>query len=296
MSSLSHHQVTSPEQTISQELWGTCERIFPISATHSSLESQERYPEEGRNEIWKGDVVVSQSLNNEPAVQYYGYASLDGDHERLEITPKHRADNIANNTQSLFDSWYRHYSRGRTDSQTILEQILTKRKTSAPDSKDDVLFKPQQRHKGDRDCLQCKKDYENAGYRTREEQKCGKAGLSYKIRVHRGMILTGNFLVRNPDFRDNIKSQFPSALCVDMESAAVMNDWHPLVIRGISDYADSHYGWKWTTYAAAAAAAVAKDIIRQIQPDHLLFNYPLPGTFGGRKHRSTSATSSKAGE
>jgi hypothetical protein len=43
-----------------------------------------------------------------------------------------------------------------------------------------------------------------------------------------------------------------------------MEGWHPLIIRGISDYADSHYNWNWVKYASAVAAAVAKGVIEML--------------------------------
>ncbi|KAL9095203.1 MAG: hypothetical protein Q9165_002459 [Trypethelium subeluteriae] len=43
--------------------------------------------------------------------------------------------------------------------------------------------------------------------------------------------------------------------------AGLMNDFPCLVIRGISDYADSHKNDHWHSYAAAAAAAYAKELL-----------------------------------
>jgi nucleoside phosphorylase len=40
-----------------------------------------------------------------------------------------------------------------------------------------------------------------------------------------------------------------------------MNDFPCIVIRGICDYADSHKNKAWQEYAAALAAAFAKEIL-----------------------------------
>ncbi|KAH6625498.1 ankyrin repeat protein, partial [Boeremia exigua] len=45
-----------------------------------------------------------------------------------------------------------------------------------------------------------------------------------------------------------------------MEAAGLMNNFPCLVIRGISDYADSHKNDRWQPYAAATAAAYAKEL------------------------------------
>jgi len=51
-----------------------------------------------------------------------------------------------------------------------------------------------------------------------------------------------------------------------MEAAGLMDDFPCLVIRGISDYADSHKNWKWQQYAAATAAAYAKTLLSLVTP------------------------------
>jgi nucleoside phosphorylase len=50
-------------------------------------------------------------------------------------------------------------------------------------------------------------------------------------------------------------------ICLEMEAAGLMNAFPCLVIRGISDYADSHKNDGWQKYAAMAAAAYAKELL-----------------------------------
>ena len=47
----------------------------------------------------------------------------------------------------------------------------------------------------------------------------------------------------------------------EMEAAGLMNNFPCLVIRGICDYADSHKNDRWQPYAAATAAAYAKNLL-----------------------------------
>jgi len=44
-----------------------------------------------------------------------------------------------------------------------------------------------------------------------------------------------------------------------------MNDFPCIVIRGICDYADSHKNKDWQEYAAAVAAAFAKEVLSVVQ-------------------------------
>lgn len=54
-----------------------------------------------------------------------------------------------------------------------------------------------------------------------------------------------------------------------MEAAGLMNDFPCLVIRGICDYADSHKNKEWQGYAAAVAAAYAKDLVLIVPVDQI---------------------------
>jgi nucleoside phosphorylase len=212
------------------------------------------------NVLQRGDVVVAQATSDAPHVLQYDYANY---HDQDIFKPKHRADKPASNLQSLFDQWWGDYEDGDIEAQSILNNLIKKdRRFEAPEPSQDLLFQPENGHIGpEGDCSECMKIF---SYRPRADQKKGGA---YLIKVHRGPIVTGDPLIRSARFRENIKSQ-PwgcNALCVDMESAALMDDFHPLIIRGISDYADSHYGWNWTEYAAATAAAVAKSMILRLQ-------------------------------
>ena len=48
-----------------------------------------------------------------------------------------------------------------------------------------------------------------------------------------------------------------------------MDNFPCLVIRGICDYADSHKNKQWQGYAAATAAAYAKELLSVIHPNQI---------------------------
>src|SRR5207237_6632224 len=79
--------------------------------------------------------------------------------------------------------------------------------------------------------------------------------------VHYGTIASGNQVMRDGKTRDEISSEFGGVLCFEMEAAGLMISFPCLVIRGICDYADSHKNKKWQPYAAATAAAYAKEVL-----------------------------------
>ncbi|KAF4549089.1 Hypothetical protein D9617_23g005040 [Elsinoe fawcettii] len=79
-------------------------------------------------------------------------------------------------------------------------------------------------------------------------------------RVHYGIVASGDSVIRNTEERDRIGSDV-GALCFEMESAGLMQDFPCLVIRGMSDYSDSHKNKEWQAYASLTAAAFAKEFI-----------------------------------
>jgi nucleoside phosphorylase len=84
--------------------------------------------------------------------------------------------------------------------------------------------------------------------------------------VHYGTIASGNQVMRTAAERDRVSAELGGVLCFEMEAAGLMNSFPCLVIRGICDYADSHKNKRWQPYAAATAAACAKEVLSAIPP------------------------------
>jgi nucleoside phosphorylase len=78
--------------------------------------------------------------------------------------------------------------------------------------------------------------------------------------IHYGLIASGNQVVKDSRTRDRLSREH-KVYCVEMEAAGLMNNYPCLVIRGICDYADSHKNKEWQGYAAAVAAAHAKELL-----------------------------------
>jgi nucleoside phosphorylase len=78
--------------------------------------------------------------------------------------------------------------------------------------------------------------------------------------IHYGLIASANRVVKDSQLRDKLAHGL-GAYCVEMEAAGLMNNFPCIVIRGICDYADSHKSKEWQSYAAAVAAAYAKELL-----------------------------------
>ncbi|KAK6356022.1 hypothetical protein TWF718_000395 [Orbilia javanica] len=84
-----------------------------------------------------------------------------------------------------------------------------------------------------------------------------------RVTIHYGLIASGNQVIKSGTLRDSLNQRFGgTVLCVEMEAAGLMEDFPCIVIRGISDYADSSKNDDWREYAATIAAAYAKDFLR----------------------------------
>jgi nucleoside phosphorylase len=79
-------------------------------------------------------------------------------------------------------------------------------------------------------------------------------------KVHYGLIASGNQVMKHGGTRDRFAREL-GILCFEMEAAGLMDNFPCLVIRGMCDYADSHKNKQWQEYAAATAAAYAKELL-----------------------------------
>lgn len=106
--------------------------------------------------------------------------------------------------------------------------------------------------------------------------------------IHYGNIASGNQVMQNVFIRDQLAAEH-GILCFEMEAAGLMNDFGCLVIRGICDYADSHKNQVWQPYAAASAAAYAKELLSHIPTERAK---PAPQASGSALSPSTDSVRS----
>ncbi|KAI0517880.1 nucleoside phosphorylase domain-containing protein [Xylaria bambusicola] len=149
------------------------------------------------------------------------------------------------------------------------------------ESLEDVRFKAKYIHRSnniehptpsDTDAYSAEEEEEEEGEETC--QYCDKTQVVERkprdMRVHYGLIASGNSVVKSATFRDKLQKDLGGdVLCVEMEAAGLMDNFPCLVIRGICDYADSHKNKAWQEHAAALAAAYAKELLGQIQPSEI---------------------------
>jgi nucleoside phosphorylase len=119
----------------------------------------------------------------------------------------------------------------------------------------DLLFKAAYNHERGDTCAQC-------SVKSRQPRPERDSGA--EVTVHYGTIASGNQVMKDAAERDRVSAELGGVLCFEMEAAGLMNSFPCLVIRGISDYADTHKNHKWQPYAAGTAAAYAKELLSAI--------------------------------
>ena len=78
--------------------------------------------------------------------------------------------------------------------------------------------------------------------------------------IHYGLIGSANQVMRHGATREKLRQE-EGILCFEMEAAGLMDNFPCLIIRGICDYSDTHKNKRWQPYAAAVAAAYAKELL-----------------------------------
>jgi nucleoside phosphorylase len=204
-------------------------------------------------DIRLGDVVVSQPRGNFGGVVQYdsGKATPSG-FERtgflnsppqilLSAVAKVQAYEIRGKTKLA-----EHISR--------LDHIPEYQRVKA---RADIYFEATYNHEGGLTCDKCKVERQETRQPRDSEEK---------VVIHYGTIASGNQVIKDATKRDEISKVLGGVLCFEMEAAGLMDTFPCLVIRGICDYADSHKNNMWQSYAAATAAAYAKEILLTIPP------------------------------
>ena len=225
-------------------------------------------PYEDDEPIYLGDVVVSSPT-------YTGVSAVAEYDRGRKTTEGHVSFSIQDQPMKQFvtavDKVARNYLNGGFPFDRHLERLSSENlrtrgvnydwnKFKHPDPQYDVLFSPDSTHMSGKDhtCSQCE--------RTKIIRQ---SPMSRTPRFHRGPIVSGDCVIQDGEERDRLSKAFKNAICFETEAAGVMNETHCLVIRGISDYADSHKSYLWHKYASATAAAFARQLLRDMPSKNL---------------------------
>lgn len=153
-------------------------------------------------------------------------------------------------------------NHGHTKFGQNLDRCIVHKSFSQPDPESDMLFIPTYVHpQGNTSCKEC-----DPSKKVDRPKRTDPA----EVKIHYGPIASGSSIVKSAEVRDRVRD-VTGALCIEMSAAGVAawDGTNPLVIKGISDYADSHKTndmAQWRSYAAATAAAYVRELLYTMDP------------------------------
>lgn len=200
-----------------------------------------------------GHVVVSRPSGMESGIIQYDHGKVEGDGQL------HRTGVLAPPPHVLLNSAQQMSVRRRMAREDRLIEHLKRIDTGS-----EML--PEYRYPGrDKDA---EYDRETKGVLNRRSEAMDDHGCPKWITVHRGTIATGEKVVKSAELRDRLHEAF-GAICFEMEAAGALTDFPCLVIRGVSDYANQFKNDHWQPYAAATAAAYARELFFHMPVDQV---------------------------
>ncbi|GFF24720.1 hypothetical protein IFM46972_01153 [Aspergillus udagawae] len=205
-----------------------------------------------------GDVVVSIPTSQSPGVIQYDYGKAIGDGVFERTGTLNKPPMLLLTAVSKLQA--QHRIEGSSRMLWLIDEMTSKypqmRPRYAPrGSRSDVLFEADYDHREGDGCQNCNRSFE---VRRPARQSCAPV-------VYYGTIASANQVMRHAAVRDRLARDL-GILCFEMEAAGLLDNFPCLTIRGICDYADSHKNKEWQEFAAATAAAYAKELLGVISP------------------------------
>jgi ankyrin repeat protein/nucleoside phosphorylase len=219
-------------------------------------------PSDDENNIRLGDVVISKPTATFGGVVQFDRGKIysDGQFERTGTLKKPPAVLMAS-VQRLEAQHKRTGSQISKYLSEMLEKFpnMEEEEYVYPGMEHDQLFEATYNHKGGRTCRMC--DWGKVIERAPRKNSVPK--------IHYGTIGSSNVVIKDGITRERLREDL-GILCVEMEAAGLMDEFSCLVIRGICDYSDSHESKNWRPYAAATAAAYAKELLSIIPAQEIV--------------------------
>lgn len=205
-----------------------------------------------KRDIRLGDIAVSIPQDGHPGVVEYDYGKYKADGTFVLKGSLNKPHPILISADSALQV---DEIMNKNQLRKTLKKIIEKPNYARPAS-DDILFDETFRHIEGDGCTECLK-YAHKRVIVRDIKRAQPV-------VHRGLIMSGSGVVKNPEDRLRLTRGHTDAICFEMEAAGIVDEIPCLVVRGICDYADTHKQDGWHYYAAAVAAAYGKALLLKI--------------------------------
>jgi len=206
-----------------------------------------------RRDIRLGDVVVSHPEGNCGGVFQYDFGKTIKDGKFIQTGSLNKPPGVLMTGVSKLRAL--HLRNGSAISEHINNMLKSnpamQQHFSYRSPEDDQLFQADYDHMdGEKDCKSCDEEHliQRMSRTTNDPV------------IHYGLIGSANQVMRHGLTRERLRQE-RGIICFEMEAAGLMDAFPCLVIRGICDYSDTHKNKGWQPYAAATAAAYAKELL-----------------------------------
>ena len=205
-----------------------------------------------KNNIALGDIAVSKPSATRPGLMLYNFPTSSYD----QFTTTEAMKSPSNLLLTAAGKAETNSILGESQISRYISDIVSTDPTTfaSPGPDEDVLFDSDYEHVNtgfaENGCDHC--DPNKILSRPRRENKDPK--------VHYGLIASSNQWKISKVTVDKLAREH-GVLCFETEAADLLDTDQCLIVRGICDYTDSHRSKLWHGYAAAAAAAYAREIL-----------------------------------
>ncbi|KAJ5750845.1 hypothetical protein N7533_007873 [Penicillium manginii] len=206
-----------------------------------------------QDDIFLGDVIVSNGV-----VQYDLGRRIPGDFVRKNTVhanlgrPSPEILSFLNKLDVGYDQLTHRLA-------SYLVLVQEKFPSGYPGLEKDLLFSPDYEHERDNcKCTEVACCDDTVIVRRRDNTQNEHTTL-----VHFGLVASGDTVMMSAHDRERI-SEEENIIAFEMEGAGVWDNLPCIVIKGVSDYADSHKTKGWQRFAAASAAACMRAVLDEI--------------------------------
>jgi nucleoside phosphorylase len=201
--------------------------------------------EPANKDIRLGDIAVGTRV-----MQYDLGKTLSGGEIQPTAIPKSPDQSLCTAVTNLRVNHELYPTRVMAIIQERMQRYIDYHRPSAPDH----LFQASYQHDSRMpNCQGCNQ--------SRLEER--EARTSCEPKIHYGAIASSNQVMKDAVTRDCLAQEL-DIICFEMEAAELMDILPCLPIRGICDYSDSHKAKDWQKYAAAVAAAYARELLEAL--------------------------------
>jgi nucleoside phosphorylase len=220
-----------------------------------------------KTEIVLGDVVVSYPRGQYGGVVRYDFGAWTDDGQLQFKGHTNGPPNTLLNAVNALQTKH-SMSSGSTIPHLLQEMRMRihvdwRRKFEDQGGEHDRLFDQDYDHPDSSRNEDCESGCDRSRSMLRHLRGAGAIRESDTPRIHYGNIASSNQLQISAIKRAQLQEEL-DVICFEMEGAGVIQTHPALIIRGICDYSDSHKNKRWQPYAAATAAAYAKELVQAL--------------------------------